>query len=375
MEPMPNIHVLVVEDNPGDAELIAIALAESTRPKFRASHVATLAQGLAHLQAGTQTNVVLLDLSLPDASGEATVTRMRDAAPDMPIVIMTGFDDAEFAEQMVALGAQDYLVKGDASSPMVWRAIRYAITRMQQAIERESLVNELRASVEMKNRMFGILAHDLRNPIGAISGHAEFTEMMEADILSDRTKGSLAAIRESATFMNDLIKDVLAMAVAEAGEVTVIRQMTDIGAVARKAMSAAVVAAEKKQVRLAIDAQTVSVKVDALKIEQVLNNLIGNAIKFSKEGDVVTVSVSADGVGARLAVADQGAGIPEGVRANLFQPFVKGKKGTAGERSNGLGLYICSRIIDAHGGKIEVETKEGQGTTFTVSLPCVSEMS
>ena len=141
---------------------------------------------------------------------------------------MTGFDDAEFAEQMVALGAQDYLVKGDASSPMVWRAIRYAITRMQQAIERESLVNELRASVEMKNRMFGILAHDLRNPIGAISGHAEFTEMMEADILSDRTKGSLAAIRESATFMNDLIKDVLAMAVAEAGEVTVIRQMTDI---------------------------------------------------------------------------------------------------------------------------------------------------
>ena len=365
------LHVLVIEDDPGDAELIRIALAGSTRPKFQVYHAVTLTQGLEHLKTGIKTDVLLLDLSLPDAGGEETVVRMRGAAPTLPIVIMTGFDDAEFAERMVALGAQDYLVKGDSSTPMIWRAIRYAIARMQQGLERESLVNELRASGEMKNKMFGILAHDLRNPIGAIGGHAEFTEMMEADILSERTKGSLAAIRESAAYMNGLIEDVLTMAVADASEIKLVRHRLDLGELARKAVGIGAVAAEKKRVRLTVEAATVWVDADAYKLEQVLNNMISNAVKFSKEGDVVTVRVAEGDGGVLFSVADLGAGIPEAVKVGLFKPFVKGRTGTAGERSNGLGLYICSRIVDSHGGRIEVATKEGEahGTTFTVVIP------
>jgi len=365
------IRVLIVEDNPGDADLVAIALAGSTRPRFLISGAATLAKAVEHIRSGAGTDVVLLDLSLPDASGEATVARMRKAAPNLPIVIMTGHDDAEFAERMVAIGAQDYLVKGDASGPIIWRAIRYAITRMQQAIEREVLVEELRASVEMKNRMFGILAHDLRNPIGAVSGYAEFLEMTDEDRGSERVKRSLATIRESAAYMNDLIEDVLALAVADAGEVTLVRQTIDVGTLARNSVAFSAVAAERKGVRLRVDEQAVWIAGDAVKIGQVLNNLIGNAIKFSKAGDVVTVSVTRDERFARLSVADQGIGIPDGVRANLFKPFIKGKTGTGGEPSNGLGLYICSRIVDAHGGGIEVNSEAGTGTTFTVILPDV----
>jgi len=363
------VRVLVVEDDPGDSELITIALKESSRPRFQVSHAASLAEAVEHIRSGIGGDVVLLDLSLPDAGGEATVTRMREAAPDLPIVIMTGLDDGEFAERMVALGAQDYLVKGDSSAPMIWRAIRYAITRMQQAIERESLVKELRASVEMKNKMFGILAHDLRNPVGAITGHVEFLEMTEEERMTARTKRSLATIRDSAVYMNDLIEDVLALAVADADDVVVIRQTTDLGAVARKAASAAAVAAERKQVRLEIDAPTVWIPGDPLKLEQVSNNLITNAIKFSRAGDVVTVSTRTGGDAASLSVADRGVGIPPGLRETLFKPFVKGMTGTAGERSNGLGLYICSRIVAAHGGRIEVDSECGQGSVFTVILP------
>ena len=361
------VRVLVVEDNPGDAELITIALIESERPRFHIAHAATFGEALARLQGGAPTDVILLDLSLPDVSGEDTVTRMRSAAPELPIVIMTGFDDGEFAERMVALGAQDYLVKGDSSAPMIWRAIRYAITRMQQAIEREALVKELRDSVEMKNKMFGILAHDLRNPIGAVNGYAEFMELTEE--LSERMKRSLTAVREAATYMNDLIEDVLSLAVTEAAEVTVIRQRTDLAQVARKAAGVTATAAEKKGIRLALDTRTAWVDGDSLKLEQVLCNLIANAVKFSTPGDAVTVTTRAEGAEARLAVIDRGQGIPEGIRGTLFQPFVKGKTGTAGERSNGLGLYICSRIVAAHGGRIEVDSREGQGTTFTVILP------
>jgi len=227
----------------------------------------------------------------------------------------------------------------------------------------------LRASVEMKNKMFGILAHDLRNPIGAVCGYVEFVEMTEGETLSERTASSLRTIHDAASYMNDLIEDVLAMAVAEAGEVTVIRQRLDLGAVARKALAVAAIAADKKQIRLALEARSVWLDGDAAKIEQMLANLIGNAVKFSNPGDVVTVAAARSADGARLTVTDHGAGIPAGVKVNLFKPFVKGKTGTAGERSNGLGMYICSRIVEAHGGRILVDSELDRGTVVTVILP------
>ncbi len=369
--PTEVVTVLVVEDNSGDARLVAVALAGSMRQKFRVSVVTSLAMARDHLGRGAVTDIILLDLSLPDAVGEETVLGMREAAPHLPIVIMTGMDDVVFAERMVALGAQDYLVKGDFTGPMLWRTISYAITRMHLAIEREALVRELRASVEMKNRMFGILAHDLRTPISAVGGYAELLEMTEEGRLSERMSLSLRAIRESAAYMNTLIEDVLAMAVAEAGAVNLIRHHVDLGAVARKAVSAGGAAATKKNVRLIADTPVVWVEGDAAKLEQVLNNLIGNAVKFSHDGEAIAVSVLEDDHGARLSVSDQGVGMSPDVLANLFKPFAKGKAGTAGERSNGLGLYICSQIVAAHGGTIEVDSTEGAGSKFTVIMPNV----
>lgn len=365
----PLFRVLVVEDSPGDAELIAIALAESPRVKFHVSFAGTLAQAREHILSGAVTDVILLDLSLPDVIGETTVVRMREAAPSLPIIIMTGLDDVLFGERTVALGAQDYLVKGDFTGPMLWRAISYAVKRMNLGMEREALVTELRAAVDMKNKMFGILAHDLRNPIGAVCGYAEFLEMTEEKNLSEVTMKSLAAIRESATYMNDLIEEVLAMAVADGGAVKIIRQWIDLAALARKAVAVCAVAAAKKRVLLAVDAQQVWAEGDAVKLEQVLNNLIGNAIKFAPADDVVTVAV-AEGDGCkRLSVTDHGGGIAPDVLSHLFEPLIKGKTGTAGERSNGLGLYICSRIVEAHGGSIAVDTEVGRGTTMIVVLP------
>lgn len=193
--------------------------------------------------------------------------------------------------------------------------------------------------------------------------------MTEEKSLSTVMITSLTAIRESAAYMNELIEEVLAMAVTDAGEVKIIRQWIDLGAVARKAVAVCAVAAAKKRVRLAVDAEPVWAEGDAVKLEQVLNNLIGNAIKFAAADDVVTVAVvEADGC-KRLSVADHGTGISPDVRVHLFKPLIKGKTGTAGERSNGLGLYICSRIIDAHGGSIAVDSEVGRGTTMTVVLP------
>ena len=362
------LQVLLVEDDPGDADLIKIALADGTGPGFHVTHRTSLEQGLEHIQNGHAVDVILLDLSLPDSTGEKTVAGMREAASNLPIVILTGFDDSDFAGRMLDLGAQDYLVKGDVRGATVSRSIRYAITRMRQSIERDAMVKELRQSIEMKNRMMGILAHDLRGSFGVISGYVELLEFTGEE-LSERVKSSLAVITNTVTSMDALVDEVLAVAVAEVGEVKLTCQSVDLAEVVRKAIESAVVLANKKNVRLIAETKPTWAELDALKIEQVLNNLIGNAVKFSNSGGEIRLSVGSSDGRCVVRVADQGVGIPPRIRANLFQPFCKGQEGTAGERTNGLGLYICSLIVAAHRGRIELETEPGRGTTFSVTLP------
>ncbi|MGE5505690.1 MAG: PP2C family protein-serine/threonine phosphatase [Actinomycetota bacterium] len=136
------LRVLLVEDDPGDARLVWEALRASTEARFTVVHGQTLAEGLKIL--GEQpVDVVLLDLTLPDSAGLSTFSRVQAAAPHLPIVVMTGISDPEFASYALEVGAQDYLVKSDDPGLLVGRAIRYAITRMNAQIERQMLIERL----------------------------------------------------------------------------------------------------------------------------------------------------------------------------------------------------------------------------------------
>lgn len=137
------LQVLLVEDEPGDAKLVEFALRMSASPVFEVTHVTTLADAMAHIGDGAEVDVVLLDLSLPDSSGIATVSRMQEAAPKTPVIIMTGMDDPRFATYALEVGAQDYLIKSDDPEKTVGRAIRYAITRMASQIERQVLIERI----------------------------------------------------------------------------------------------------------------------------------------------------------------------------------------------------------------------------------------
>ncbi len=137
------LHVLLVEDEPGDARLVEYALRMSSTPVFQVKHVTTLAAAIAHIGSDAPVDVVLLDLSLPDSTGIATVSRMQEASSRTPIVIMTGLDDPRFASYALEAGAQDYLIKSDDPERTVGRAIRYAITRMAGQLERQSLLERI----------------------------------------------------------------------------------------------------------------------------------------------------------------------------------------------------------------------------------------
>jgi len=159
--PTPTLKILLVEDNPGDAMLIRFALAEVRGHRFLITPCASLADAIAHLGDGF--DVALLDLSLPDSEGLATLTSLQQAAPDLPVVILTGQSDTSLAAQALEVGAQDYLFKGEDSGWAVARAIRYAITRMSSLKEHRALLARMTEEVATARAMqLDLLPNDER---------------------------------------------------------------------------------------------------------------------------------------------------------------------------------------------------------------------
>jgi len=162
----PALKVLLVEDNPGDSMLIRFALSEVKGHRFVITPCITLAEAIAQIGGapiGGGFDVALLDLNLPDSDGLVTLTRLQDAAPDLPLVILTGVADTSLAAQALEGGAQDFLVKGDDSGWAVARAIRYAITRMNSLKERHALLARMTEEITAARAMqFDLLPNDCR---------------------------------------------------------------------------------------------------------------------------------------------------------------------------------------------------------------------
>lgn len=172
--------------------------------------------------------------------------------------------------------------------------------------------------------------------------------------------------------MLHLINDLLDVAVIESGQVRLDLQPIDLLALVKRNLALNQLLADRKHIALhwlAPDTLPLLL-VDAGKLEQVLNNLISNAIKFSYPHSTVEISLTVEGARVVLAVCDHGLGIPTAELAKLFKPFSRTSvKSTAGERSTGLGLTITRRLVLAHHGDLWVDSQVGQGSTFYVALP------
>ncbi|CAA7612798.1 sensor histidine kinase KdpD [Magnetospirillum sp. SS-4] len=230
----------------------------------------------------------------------------------------------------------------------------------------------LKAANEVKNRLFGILAHDLRSPLGVVSGFAELLKMVLEGRIGDKEMSYLDNIHTSASYMLALVEDTLSMSAIEAGRLHLERRQVDFGAMVVRVAGLLSLPAERKGIALVAQVPDgpLHLDIDATRMEQVLHNLIGNAVKFSHAGGRIRIWADVVGGEARLRVSDAGVGMSAGELASLFEPFSRsGKRGTAGEDSTGLGLHICQRIVLAHGGRIEVDSDQENGTTVTVSLP------
>lgn len=247
------------------------------------------------------------------------------------------------------------------------------LATMQRELAKKNI--ELGKLNEQKNQFIGMAAHDLRNPLGVIQTYSDFLLRDAKDCLSQEQIKFISIIRRKSEFMLRLINDLLQITRIESGRLQLELQLTDLTSLVERHVSLNRLLAERKQIELLFSSEDSipPMMLDSPKIEQVLDNLVSNAIKFSHPGTTVKVGVSLRDRSAVITVKDQGQGIPSNEVGKIFEPFVKTSvRATGGEQSTGLGLAIVQRIVTGHRGKLHVESEAGKGSTFTVLLPIES---
>ena len=230
---------------------------------------------------------------------------------------------------------------------------------------------ELAQLNEQKNYFIGVVAHDLRNPLSLIMGYSEFLrEDLEGTLDPERAE-FLRVIQSSSKFMLHLVNDLLDVSRIELGKLDLELEEVAISELAEECVLLHRLLGEKKATTIELELLTrQSVAADRQKIRQVFNNLLSNAIKYSPKGSVVKVEVRKQADCVTVSVRDQGQGIPTDELERIFLPFQRGStRPSDGESSTGLGLAIVKRIIEGHGGKLDVDSTPGSGSVFSFSLP------
>ena len=296
----------------------------------------------------------------------------------IPLGSLTGVDD------IIATPLEDMELQMRVAMLLRARNLSLALTLNDDDVQRQydeleaaqdrlmDTNDELQLANDQKDRFIGMAAHDLRTPLSIISNQCELLLECEPLASAATLHKVVGRIRRSSRFMRGLIDDLLDLSVIESGNLRLDRQPADLVAILREAVEFNQILADQKQIRLQLTAAEtrLPISIDVDKIEQVLNNLISNAIKYSHSGTLVELRLIPSDGWCEISVADQGKGIPAAKLDLLFSPFADiGVRGTAGEESTGLGLAIVRRIVEEHGGRLRLQSAEGVGSTFFVTLP------
>ena len=423
------IKVLLIEDNPGDARLIAEML-DGARTKglaFELTWAEDLPSGLQRLRSDGA-DVVLLDLGLPGSSGLETLQLLFAHGRKVPtLVVLSGLTDEEVAVQALQSGAQDYLVKGQVDSATLLRAIRYAIGRTQaeealrqahdelehrvvarttdlaravdalrtEVAERKRVEETLRQhrdhleelvkgrtaeliaakeKAEVANRaksaFLANMSHDLRTPLNGILG---FSQILELDAsLNPRQLASIATIRQSGEHLLTLINDILDLAKIEAGKAELFPVDIELPSFLHVIADIIRVKAEQKPglefvCQFGADLPS-HVQADSTRLRQVLLNLLDNAVKFTDRGQVTLQVSFTPPTRLRVEVRDTGVGMNPEQLGRLFNPFEQVGDTRRRSAGTGLGLVTSREFVRLMGGDIEVASRYGEGSSFSFEL-------
>ncbi|SRR5581483_7139067 len=353
--------VLVVDDQVTNIQIVGSILGGLDYEIIPASDGATALKRLALRKP----DLILLDLLMPDMDGCEVCYQVKQNREwrDIPVVFLSAADDKDLIVRALEAGGVDYITKPFNHAEL--------ISRVRTQLALKNARDRLKQLAEDKDELLGILAHDLKNHVGGMKMSAEIMRAQIEKLNDDRLNKLSENILRSSSQLLAFVKEFLANAAADYGFSAKIAPV-NFANVVNNVIQQHLVAAKQKnlEIKTEFSAEDSMVLADASALEQVLDNLISNAIKFSPGGRKIVVSLKPNLTHVECFIHDEGPGFTEEDKARMFHRYTRlSARPTGGEPSTGLGLSIVRKLVRAMHGELTLESEPGRGAKFTIQLP------
>jgi signal transduction histidine kinase len=315
-------------------------------------------------------DLILLDVNMPEMNGFETCKKIKEdiKTKDIPVIFLTARIESEDIVKGFEVGGIDYVTKPFSTVEL--------ISRVKTHVELKKAREENQSNIKFKEDFLTIVAHDLKSPFSAILTGCELL-LMNEDIEGENRE-ILDMIFKNVKYQIDFIKELSEIIEIESNNIDFIVSNQNISELIDAAISIIKIVSDKKGIEIKKEADdNAQIKADGQKMLQILTNLLGNAVKFSKEGSTIEIRAFEDSFNqAEIHIIDAGVGISDEDLEKINMPYQKfTTEGTGGEKGSGLGLIICKKFIEMHGGRLFVESKKGKGSDFFFKLPLLSSVS
>jgi len=368
------LRVLIVEDSENDALLLLRELRRiGYDPAYERVYTAKDLNSALEKQTW---DVIISDFVMPQFSGLEALKLVKGKGLDIPFIITSGKISEDTAVMSMKAGAADYIMKDNLKrlGPAIERELHESSIRIEsekatQALkERDDELSNLKTINQLKDEFIGLVSHELRTPLTVILG-ALSTVITEGDKLSPREKKQLIGDAYSeAENLSDILANLLELARAQANRLQITEEPVDIKETIDMVVNKMKEQLISRQVVTECE-QPITVTADRVRIQRILHNLLDNAIKYSDPGTKIEIFARNNGNEVLIGVKDKGIGIPQDKQGKLFEPFQRLEPQNIKATGTGLGLVVCRRLVEAHGGLMWVESRPGEGSTFQFTLP------
>ena len=360
--------ILIVDDVVSNVLLLKILL---TNEQFQ---VCTANNGTTCIEMAKKElpDLILLDVMMPDINGfdTAVVLKKDEATKDIPIIFLTALNTPQDLVHGFQVGANDFLTKPFNKEELVMRVMQQiSLVAAKRIIEKQN--NELRATLTNRDKMYSVIAHDLRSPMASI----RMVLNLVVSSVSPETVGPelytlLDQANRESEDVHDLLDNLLKWTKSQTGRLSVVKQVLDLNDIIPGVVEIFEAIAQTKRIKLDYQPSGGELKVEADNdmLKTVVRNFLSNAIKFSPEDSSIEIIMKEEGDFAKVSVRDHGVGISSDRLGSIFH---KGETtyGTGGEEGSGLGLQLCQDFARKNGGDCTVESVEGEGSMFSVLIP------
>jgi len=364
-EDVPN--VIVVDDTPANLQLLTGMLKE------RGYKVRPVPSGKLALQAAKNDppDLILLDIMMPEMDGYKVCEWLKadEILREIPVIFISALNETMDKVRAFGVGGVDYVTKPFQFEEVAARVSTHLELQRQRRTLKENY-EQLRRLEELRDNLVHMVVHDLRSPLTGISGFLDLALALEKETLTEDGLDYLQAAKRSTTTVIDMVSAVLDVNKMEAGEMKLHLAECDLVRMAVDLMSGMQSLKEGREMVLDAPPAPVTVVADGDLILRVIQNLLGNALKFTPSDGWVRLGIEPDDNRVCLTVRDNGPGIPAEYRERIFEKFGQVEACANGQKhSTGLGLTFCKLAVEAHGGSIGVESEIGKGSTFWFMLP------